>query len=275
MEEDQLIFAVDDDQAPKPRMSTGAARSLVYGTSWQGEPSSAAIRIGRGASPTSSPPPPRSLSCAEATASSLAPSPFARRPLLRSAPSSVARTPHHHHVVEAQPEGRGTDDGDDDAEHQGTAEEEEEEEEATKEDKGREEEGRGDGLPVALRSREDTWSTRHSYSSLSRLLVGSASSSSWRGRRGSSDAGTSPAGMQAMVPLSTSFDSEFELNTEPEVIHTGTFRDALSLRDGQLLLRLKQKQRELKQMEAALLKKQEEYLLLKVYTCSHLIPHRQ
>jgi hypothetical protein len=78
----------------------------------------------------------------------------------------------------------------------------------------------------------------------------------------SSSSGGAFAG--ACAPLSTSFDSEFELNTEP-VTHKGAFRDALSLRDEQLLLRLKQKQRELKQMEAALLKKQEEYDLLKVH----------
>lgn len=62
--------------------------------------------------------------------------------------------------------------------------------------------------------------------------------------------------------LSTSFDSEFDLNTEL-MAHKGAFRDALTLRDEQLLLRLKQKQRELKQMEAALIKKHEEYHLLK------------
>jgi hypothetical protein len=67
----------------------------------------------------------------------------------------------------------------------------------------------------------------------------------------------------AFPQLSTSFDSEFDLNTEM-MAHKGAFRDALTLRDEQLLMRLKQKQRELKQMEAALLKKQEEYLLIKV-----------
>lgn len=67
----------------------------------------------------------------------------------------------------------------------------------------------------------------------------------------------------AMPLLSTSFDSEFELNTEL-VAHKGAFRDTVSMRDEQLLMRLRQKQRELKQMEAALVKKQEEYLLLKV-----------
>jgi Flp pilus assembly protein TadB len=68
----------------------------------------------------------------------------------------------------------------------------------------------------------------------------------------------------AFPQLSTSFDSEFDLNTEM-MAHKGAFRDALTLRDEQLLMRLKQKQRELKQMEAALLKKQEEYLLIKVH----------
>ncbi len=82
-------------------------------------------------------------------------------------------------------------------------------------------------------------------------------------QRASTSSAASGFGGTACPLLSTSFDSEFDLNTEL-MAHKGAFRDALTLRDEQLLLRLKQKQRELKQMEAALIKKHEEYHLLKV-----------